>query len=196
MGALQPGSGLGFDGTGERAGRRGSGSVLGMNIFAKRLGVLLDISGSMFSSLPAVVAQIDANFNDYILVLVNGCWIRSSTRTPTFSRYFPQGDATELDLTPGLTQLLGGIRKPIHYNTRADAGEALAAMASTMNVDSIYWFADFQDTVEPKRMAGLADLLRQQGIRLYVHSVDARPHPAIRAAVSRTGGRDQVQKVP
>lgn len=167
-----------------------------MNIFAKRLGVLLDISGSMLESLPAVIDQIDSSFNDYILILVNGCWVINPGESTAFVRYQQaelHGEAAILFLNPGAHELLRRISRPAYFNSQADAGQALLAMAERMNVDSIYWFADFQDTVQPRLMAEAADRLRARGVRLYVQSIDARPHPSILAAVSRTGGSSQIR---
>ena len=59
-------------GTGKGTGRSGM-KLFGVEVQAKKLGVLVDISGSMQAYIPAVMAEIFKSFPDADVVFMNGC---------------------------------------------------------------------------------------------------------------------------
>lgn len=189
------GTGRGGAGQGSGSGRRGSGSVMGLNITAQRLGVLLDVSGSMYGILPEVIRQIDQQFKDYVLVLVPGCSVEATADPGEFSRMDFEEGVGLFYMPPAFTAQLQKLPHRPFLGPRADSGQAIEYIIGRLNVDSIYWFSDFQDRVAPERMTKLGDLLKEKHIRLYVNSVESTPHPTILQAVGQTGGDSQVNKL-
>jgi len=191
-----PGGGLGqgTSGSGTGRGRTGSGTIMGLNIASQRLGVLLDVSGSMHTILPEVLRQIDEQFADYALVLIPGCSVEARTSEGEFSRMdFETGAG--LYLSKNLQAQFQALPSTPFVGPYADGGQAIEYIIGRLSVDSIYWFSDFQDRVTPERMAKLGQLLEERRIKLYVHSVEARPHPVILHAVQQSGGSSQVKKL-
>jgi hypothetical protein len=191
-----PGGGLGqgSSGSGTGRGRSGSGTIMGLNIASQRLGVLLDVSGSMHTILPEVLRQIDEQFGDYVLVLIPGCSVEARTSEGEFSRMdFETGAG--LYLSKSLQAQFQALPFTPFVGPYADGGQAIEYIIGRLSVDSIYWFSDFQDRVTSERMAKLGQLLEERRIKLYVHSVEARPHPVILHAVQQSGGSSQVKKL-
>jgi hypothetical protein len=71
VGGAGTGTGSGT-GTGKGTGRSGM-KLFGVEVQAKKLGVLVDISGSMQSYIPAVMEEIFKKFPDADVVFMNGC---------------------------------------------------------------------------------------------------------------------------
>jgi hypothetical protein len=71
VGGTGAGTGTGT-GTGKGTGRSGM-KLFGVEVQAKKLGVLVDISGSMQSYIPAVMEEIFKKFPDADVVFMNGC---------------------------------------------------------------------------------------------------------------------------
>ena len=60
-------------GTGKGTGRGGGVKLFGITVEAKKLGVIVDISGSMQSYIPKVMEEVFKNFPDADVVFMNGC---------------------------------------------------------------------------------------------------------------------------
>ena len=77
------GDGYGFgNGNGRGFGGEGNGkSIFGDKIIAKKIGVILDVSGSMQPYIYRLKEEINSNFKDAKYEEVNGCGIRESSPT-------------------------------------------------------------------------------------------------------------------
>lgn len=77
------GDGYGFgNGNGRGFGGEGNGkSIFGDKIIAKKIGVILDVSGSMQPYISILKEEINSNFKDAKYEEVNGCGIRESSPT-------------------------------------------------------------------------------------------------------------------
>ncbi|MDX6766248.1 MAG: hypothetical protein SFU85_05615 [Candidatus Methylacidiphilales bacterium] len=188
-------TGTGGTGNGRGAGRTGSGNILGLSVHANRLGVLLDVSGSMQGILPEVIEQIGRQFQDYVLVLVPGCSVESRPFPATFDRMDFEGGQGLFYFPPALIGILRKLPQSPFLGPDADAGQGLEYIIGRLDVDAIYWFSDFQDPVAAPRMAQLGDLLQERHVRLYLNSVESRPHPAILRSVEQSGGDSQIRKL-
>ena len=160
---------LGRDGGG---GNMGSMRVGKINVKSMRLGVILDVSGSMESHLPGVKREVRKAFRDAKTVDVEGC---SLVGTKT--------DEEEEQK----------VRLKSTANTVLDAAEMLVLDGK---VDALYWFSDLQDTQTETGLARLRELLRiDQGrakaVRFYIRSLQVEPSPELTAIVKASGGAIQ-----
>jgi hypothetical protein len=55
-------------------------------------------------------------------------------------------------------------------------------------VDAVYIFSSFAQASDPARLAELQALVRKNGVRLYLHTVDQPPSPALLAIAKESGG--------
>lgn len=196
-GAGPVGPGTGWSGKGTGAARPKTGNLFGMSVRAQRLGVLLDISGSMQPVLPEVVTTINRQFGDFHLILVWGCGVAPLDSDAAFER-LPKTNPEpwqRFQLSSALVDQFRALPAPVYASTTADAGQGLRFAADQLGIDTLYWFADFQDPVAADQIRAVAEMLGTAGIRLYAHSVEDKPPPAVQSAILRTGGSYQVQRL-
>lgn len=199
-GKTAQGTGLGGGGKGTGTGKGvGSGGrmgkVFGMKVSSNRLGVLLDVSGSMHDILPEVMLKIDEQFEDYVLVMVVGCNVSPRLIKGEFESVLKMSRKDYDGLIPEkLVKMVKRKKVNSHFSYVVDAGSALEFM-TRQGVDSIYWFADFQDSVDPKRMTQVGRNLEIQRVSLYVHSLEKQPASAIRKATFETRGDFVVKNI-
>jgi len=167
------GSGFGLGDVGTGSGSGTSMKVGKLSVKAQRLGVVLDISGSMKEKLPSVKKEIRSAFHTAKTVDVEGC------------RIDWKGEEQ------------GGIPS---NRLRANADsviEAVEMLVAEGKVDAIYWFSDLQDGETEKGLARLQELLqiekgRGRAVRFYIRSLDAKPSAQLAAIVKASGGSVQV----
>jgi hypothetical protein len=175
------------------------------------LGVLLDVSGSAHPYLSAAIREIEKNFPDAVTVLVMGCGMREDIGKSAVKVQRLGNLKTDEALDKaGARTTLGQLAQA--ENTNREMARLLRDMRHRDNVyavyggdigathygfeqlieagvDGIYWFADFQDAVDPKVMERLARELERRHIKLYAHNFAGKPVRAeVEAAVKRTGG--------
>jgi hypothetical protein len=163
--------------------------LFGQKIDAKRLAVVLDMSGSMYPFLPAVLREVDKVAPGSSVVLHFGCGlavedIHKPGLSPTSDKEFPNDRITTDLLTgarPGLNQtqreaLYAAVknRPQTYYVPTTKTGTTwIALMDSKLkDADTIYWFADFADAVLPDRIEEIARKLRSRKQKLLIHPSD------------------------
>ena len=177
MAGFDNGSGLGSLGNGTGGGN-GNGMVGGMRIKSRRLGVILDVSGSMNDEIREVKKDIKRNFNRATVVEVSGC------------RLDYDGDSPQFDATTSKIDY-----KPIAKSV-TDAAEMLVA---DRKVDAIYWFSDLNDPHTKAGTERLSHLLgthfgsERRPILFYVRSVDREVPQALESIARRSGGAVKVE---
>jgi hypothetical protein len=72
---------------------------------------------------------------------------------------------------------------------------ALMAMSNLLEVDTGYWFSDFQDETSPRLRKVLARILAEKKVKLYLHSHDKRPHVDLVKCARSSGGDYQREKI-
>ena len=145
-----------------RTRRNESGKVVKAHgIESARLGVVLDISGSMTPHLDALKKKITKSFKGAVFLEVQGCSILE---------------------TQGKVKYVEG--KPF-YNSL----DAFLALVDEHDVDSIYWFSDLQDQQKPKGLKALHEMLLYNNVRLYVSSVASGPSKDLRVIITNSGGK-------
>ncbi len=170
------GDGVGGGGSGDEG--RG-GNIGGMKIKARRLGVVLDVSGSMDRQIRAVRQEIRKNFSNASIVEVVGCsldWLKDDPR---------------FDLKQAR-----GMRLVKNADSVVEAVEVLIAGGK---VDAIFWFSDLMDSQSPSGLKRLSHLLGTQfaserrPVKFYVQSVGGKPSTALAGIAKRSGGAVKVE---
>ncbi|MDB4657729.1 hypothetical protein OAE56_03135 [Verrucomicrobiales bacterium] len=188
------GNGTGGVGSMKGVGRR----IGGMTIKAEKLGVVLDVSGSMTDHLEKLRKDIKKEFKDAVFREVTGCRLDANS-----------GNIEELD--PDSV-------------ARRSVLEAMRKLVELKKVDAIFWFCDLKDGESEEGLnelansfwhgdpppllkegekkptfGGLDELARLQDrqkamanenapIRLYVRSVGKKPEKPLKKFISDSGG--------
>jgi hypothetical protein len=164
------GSGIGSGfGSGDGA---GSMKVGDMTVKAMRLGVVLDVSGSMKEKLPEVKREVRRAFRQAKTVDVEGCrldWKPS-----------PESEDRKVRLKSSAGSVI----------------EAVEMLVIDGKVDAIYWFSDLQDGESGAGLARLRELLRvgqggARAVRFYIRTLEQEPSSELAAIVRATGGAIQ-----
>lgn len=191
-------------------------------IHSAKLGVVLDISGSGHAHLHRPLREIEAGFQNSFVILYTGCGMKGDARRRDYD--FKRGNAVKLEqmkdpkapaenvgqvldqasrknaeLQNSISEVLG--RKNIYVTDWScdkkmvifGAHFALQKL-SREGVDTIYWFADFQDVIDAKILEDLTKDLKRRGIKVFCHNFAGKfPSPEREAAIRRlaeeTGGQ-------
>lgn len=198
VGLGNKGIGIG-QGSGKGNGGKGSPAIstkeiFGMKVQAERIAVVLDCSGSMLGVLEPVIKEILGSFPNAIIIGAQGCAVFPSSVLPIDTRLEPVDKTRDPSAKFLCNSLPYDLQKTSLWSRRGPGG-ALVQQANEGSVQAVYWFADFQDPIESKGMRDITDALVRAGIRLYVHSVERHPDPAIEEAVEETGGQIIIKKI-
>ena len=170
------------------------GPVFGLNIKAKKLAVVLDVSTSMTPHLERVVKEVDKVAKGSVVVLYFGCGLEEPkkslvgtkvfrTSSIEFEKFWRLGGATYMetaeykiktkDPIPSKELFLQLSRRPQTYFIH-NVGVSFTWLAllsdEVRNADGLYWFSDFQDAVEFKQLGIVLENLKRRKQRLYIHS--------------------------
>jgi hypothetical protein len=191
------GSGGFGSGTGSGGGIREmaiTANLFGTEVTANKLGVVLDISFSTHRSIDKVVTEIDKKFKDAVIILVPGSQIRDfktaiyplkdfqmASKKHKFGKFSSQSFAEELrKKNKNFDKIWGRLKTSergyilFAENPKTGAntvGGANAAMEFLRDegVDTIYWFADFQDGVLSEPLAKLIESMKRGRIAVIMH---------------------------
>lgn len=141
----------------EGAGDTGGQSIGGLFVKGEKLGVILDVSGSMSRYLEALRAEIRSRFETSFFLEVEGCIIEPSLFDPSAIPTSPDNP-----------------------NRRASVMNAIRELVEIEQVDSIYWFCDLQDERTKEGLRELEQLVRGRPgntpvFHLYIRSTDDKP---------------------
>lgn len=173
-------SGVGLAGIGQGSGGgNGDGMIGGIRVRSRRLGVILDVSGSMSDEIREVKKDLKKNFSSATVVEVSGCRLDFDGDDPRFDP----------------------AKSKISYKKSAiSVTEALEMLIADRRVDAIYWFSDLND---PHTKAGnerLSHLLgthfgsERRPVIFYVRSVDREVPETLAGIAKRSGGAVKVEK--
>jgi len=209
------GSIAGTQGSGRGTGPSGKRLVnlFGNTMESSNLGVILDVSGSAHPLLLPVMKEIDKNYGNARTVLAFGCGMsKAATRkaanitvelyksVPDPASISPSGTTTlgqiasamkkSSDLAKYLEKLRSRddvwyVKGGSKYATR-DAFEKLMAE----KVDTIFWFADFQDPIDELEAAELVKDLKRDGITVVMYDFTGKSTaPAKTVIATKSGGK-------
>lgn len=208
------GSGIGSMG---RAGGTKMGMIFGKKVEATKLGVILDVSGSAHPKLAGAIQEIEKTFSDSIIVLYPGCGMLDDKKGRHLHQVKKFSAIPKKDLEgniPGMTtpgQLVKALKiaefeqlttRPnmkerlfVSWYDKEDRNQLITHADAAFEdliargVDSIYWFADFRDTVSPEAVEDLLKDLKRKKIKVYLHNF-AGPviPPQTLVLAEKTGG--------
>jgi hypothetical protein len=170
------------------------GPLFGLNIKAKKLAVVLDVSTSMTPHLERVVKEVDKVAKGSVVVLYFGCGLEPPskplvgirvfrTSAIEFEKFWRLGGATYMETVdykintkipiPNKDLFLQLSRRPqTYFIHNVGVGYTWLALLSdeVRNADGLYWFSDFQDAVDFKQISIVLDNLKRRKQHLYIHS--------------------------
>lgn len=196
------GMGLGGAGGGLGAGMGIGGNVgsvfgplFGMNVKAKKLAVVLDVSPSMVPHLSRVVSEVDKVAKGAVVILYVGCGLAPPdtkllvgtrvfrTSGVEFEKFWRLGGATYMDASKFKINARDPIpdeaifrqlaRRPqTYFIHRVQLEYTWLALLSeeVRNADALYWFSDFEDQVDFQQLSIVLENLNRRRQRLYIHS--------------------------
>jgi hypothetical protein len=169
--SARPGVGMNF-------GRQGfQGSNIGrLYVKAKKLGVILDNSGSMSAYLEDLRSEIRRGFKGSVFSEVWGCRLEAISE---------QRDS----IIPGLI-----------YHDPAAVMKTVRKLVERDKVDAIYWFTDLRDGETEKALQELEEYLNVNGnfnsrVKFYVRSVSEEPSKELAEVIRRSGGEVEVGEI-
>ena len=148
------------------AGKPSGQSIGGLSVRGERLGVILDVSGSMQRYLVSLRKEIRTGFADAEFREVEGCFLE------------PVDPSSTIDPTTV---------------SRDSVMDAIAELARDHHADSIYWFCDLQDerteeALKQLKAIALGQSNSSDGFRLYIRSTDELPDPILEEIIRSSGG--------
>ena len=184
-GLMGNGQGSGF-GPGRGNGFISIPKLFGTNIDAKRMAVILDMSGSMYAFLPVVIKEVDKVAPGSTVILHYGCGlsdaeIRSPNVELTTDKEFEADRIVTSLITSENRAISQSEREALHalvkkrpktyFVPSSGVGSTWIALtdAKLKDADAIYWFADFADGLSKERMEDVARKLKARKQKLYIH---------------------------
>ncbi|NNE92517.1 MAG: hypothetical protein HKN23_12795 [Verrucomicrobiales bacterium] len=175
------------------------GEIYGTEVTASNLGVLLDNSPSMRPYLEAVREEIAKSFPNTQYRESAGSGIQfeidyySSPRRKMNDAWY-YGEIPDEGVNPFDPMWHQGkilVKTPPHYrqvDLERNPASALHALINLQKVDTIYWFCDFEDDNDPAAVKIIADAIKANNVKLYVHSSRRRPDKEIQQIIEDSGG--------
>ncbi len=169
-------------------------SMFGREIKAKRLALVLDVSGSMAPYLPRVIEEVDKVARNSIIILYAGCGLDVPpprglegeeifrTSGTEFEKFWRMGGMATLedtrkfkisakDAIPSESIYRVLSRRPqtyfVHYLGTNFTWVALLS-EQVRQADALYWFSDFQDFVNFKQVLTVKENLLRRKQKLYI----------------------------
>jgi hypothetical protein len=179
-----PGTGVGFV------------AMFGKKLDARRLGVVLDVSGSMHPHLPMVVKEANKISGGCPIVMFPGCGAQNpkdrnvsrlreeDTNGRNFDNFWrtnftPKGmkPSDDSEMPSKETYSVFNKRKDTYFFEKSGTGNAWVALVSDKlrGADALYWFCDFQDAVDKEQLEEIRDTLIKRKQKLYVHASGNNP---------------------
>ncbi|MGB0413058.1 MAG: hypothetical protein ACPGJU_01310 [Coraliomargarita sp.] len=187
------GNGMGSGGAGIRE-MAITANLFGTEVTATKLGVILDISFSTHRAIDKVVNEINKEFKDAIIVLVPGCVIGTHDSTIYPLQDFKKGTkahkvsklSTEtfteklLERNKEFDKIWGKLEKdergyilfaenPKNKQTGNGGTNDAMEFLRDEGVDTIYWFADFQDGILSAPLDELIKSMKRGRITVIMH---------------------------
>jgi hypothetical protein len=198
-----------------------SEKLYGTEVKSKKLGVILDNSGSMNSYLPALRKEISQKFPNAKFVEIYGNFINRSG-----GKYLVSINPAQRLVKKPLAQNFADCKKSCHhwYYLKCSKGEnpfqkkwfaqsipakrfhfwmtefqfcnllAMEALVYHHKVDAIYWFTDLKDNLR-KGLPSLENLVKKTNVKLYIHTVDKKPISPLRSLIKKSGGKVITERV-
>lgn len=175
------------------------GEIYGTKVSASRLGVVLDDSPSMRPYLEAVRGEISKSFPDahYREAAGSGLQVKQfyskgQRKTPDDSWFYaeiPIGKVNPFDPKWHQAEIFDSVEP--HYrqiSLERSPLSALIALVKLQEVDSLYWFCDFEDDIDSAVLKFFGEMIQSKEVKLFVHTSRRRPDKDLVEIVEASGG--------
>jgi hypothetical protein len=139
------------------------GNILGMDVQAERLGVVLDISKGMHRSLPAIREALRKQLPRTPVLHVDGCGLEKPDPRPKVINGVAPETVTAVDL-----------------------------LGKHAKIDAVLWISDMGDPPNRAGVEAMAGTLAEHGIRLFLMSLRNKPGPSLRKLAEESKGIWQI----
>ncbi len=179
-------------------------TIYGTEMSASNLGVILDTSPSMRPYVEAVRQEIITSFPDAQFLEVDGSGVSLRSAYAIQLGSSDPGPREILDDSWYYTTIPSWenpfhpkwhepkiFHVPLHIRqVQLERTEmaALIALIDKQGVDTLYWFSDCEDDIEPRALAMLKKSLSENDVTFYLHSSRRRPDKQLIELVEETGG--------
>ena len=159
-------------------------NIYDLQLSSSRLGVILDNSPSMKHYLPNIQKEIDKNFENAFIRKVHGCSLRrydTYTSPNDQPKNYKVGenewyyiDREIKGLNPFRAELyLKEVPTSPYINSlivqcMLDNLSAAKALTNVYEVDSIFWFSDFQDEIHDDIYTEFVKVFKEKNVKLYI----------------------------
>lgn len=223
-GPLASAFGKGGEGSGTGTSGKGSSGLRKIKLFATdvetdRMGVLMDVSGSAAAYIVPALAEVEKNFKDAPIVFVAGCGIGKNVpaKDVDVKKIRTEKEGERPGFLPLLQRISGRYQSKeakAHLDrfSRQDNVWGVYLTGSLRDstvtakygfdllirekVDSIYWFADFADAVDPGEMEIITRMLKEKNIKLIAHNFSGARVPAAQTGMADQSGGSTIRVKP
>ena len=174
--------------------------LYGLKIKAKKLGVILDKSGSMREFLPRLRAEIKVKFPNAYFIEIYGSIVSSNVSEKTISNnswFYVKPDEDQNPFAQVWHCQAIPQRNPHYFVAGLNQGNinAISALALDKKVDALYWFTDMKDKVYDDGLRSLDYTLKKSKVKLYVHTVGRLPTSKLGKVIKANQGEVSRQQI-
>jgi hypothetical protein len=204
------------------------GKIFGTEVAAKKLGVIIDVSGSAHPYLLPVLADVQKNFPDAVIILAMGCGMVDGAPAPKIldyttavpdpvkdSRLKKDGPEYQQWGRTSLAQINWAKTRGSKYERLfdelkargnvyciygGDTGVTQYAFKELYKhqVDTIYWFADFDDAIQDNAAKKVLSDVKNRSIKVIAQNFSGDPNKkgmkCAKELTKETGGTLVVKK--
>lgn len=172
----------------------GDAMIFGMKVEGDKLGVILDVSGSMAEYLPLVIREVDRNFDNAPIVYINNALVRPGGREslvqPVIAEdvvpsrdgratpyWFLWGDLPRKAPQRSVDRLINVFKtRPNTFLAVGGHNRFTAAMDHLISqkIDALYVFSDFEDFVDEEIATEYGQLLGRNKVKTYVQPAEQK----------------------
>lgn len=202
---------------GTGTGKKTVGNIFGKQVEAAKLGVILDISGSAHAHLMAAMKEIDKNFENSPTVLAMGCGMSDiksgSAEVLVYGKIKPDkvkdapGSRTSIGQLANATAKFKDLEKYLDRLKKredvwaiqgGDIGATHLGFKKLIDegCDTIYWFADFADALNPKVFEEVLKEVKRKDIKVIAHNFSGKPVTPLPTQMAKETGGDTIAKIP
>jgi hypothetical protein len=202
---------------GSGTGKKAVGNIFGKKVEANKLGVILDVSGSAHAFLLPAMKEIDKNFENSPTVLAMGCGmsdlksgtgdvlvygkikadkVKDAPGSRTSIGQLAKATATYKDLEKYLDRLKK--RDDVWAIQGGDVGATQLGFEKLIaeGCDTIYWFSDFADALNPKVFEEVLKEVKRKNIKVIAHNFSGKPVTPLPTNMAKETGGDTISKTP
>ncbi len=170
----------------------GDSMIFGMKVEGQKLGVILDVSGSMAEFLPLVIREVDRNFDNAPIVYINNALVRPGGSVSTVQTILPEdvmpnrdgrqtpywflwGDLPRKAPQRSVDRLIDAFKTRGNSYLAVGGHNRLTAAIDHLigqNVDSLYVFSDFEDFVDEEIAEQYGQKLGRNQVKTYVQPAE------------------------